>query len=256
MKVIILAGGWGTRLGRLSESIPKPMVSIGEKPILWHIMNYYSSYGHNEFFIALGVKGDIIKNYFCYYDQMNRDIQINLKSKNLRYLSNDNELDWKITMINTGIDTLKGGRIKRLEKYIKDEICMLTYGDGLADVDLNKLLDFHKSHKKLVTVTGVTPPGRFGQINEKNNKVISFIEKPKTSKELINGGYMVFNRALFNYLTEDEDCDFEFGPLEELAEKGEVMVYKHHGSFACMDHERDVTHLNALWNQNKSFWKR
>ena len=200
MKVIILAGGWGTRLGRLSESIPKPMVSIGGKPIICHIMEYYSSYGFNDFFIALGVKGDIIKNYFCSYDQMNKDIEINLKTNNINYLSKENNKDWKITMVDTGVDTLKGARIKRLEKYINEDICMLTYGDGLADVDLHSLLSFHKSHGKLVTVTGVTPPGRFGQINEVNNQIVSFIEKPDKSTELINGGYMVFNKSLFNFV--------------------------------------------------------
>ena len=255
MKTIILAGGWGTRLGQLSQSVPKPMVMIGNKPVLWHIMKIYSYYGFNDFVIALGVKGDCIKDYFYNYEAINNDFTINLSSGEIIYHSKCNEANWNVTLIETGINTLKGGRIKRLESHLNDEINMITYGDGVSDINIKKLVDFHKSHGKTITITGVHPPARFGELVEKNGQVISFEEKPQISVGLINGGFMVFNRNLLDYLTPDEECDFEFNALEKLARKGEVMVYKHEGLWECMDHERDVEHLNALWSENKSFWK-
>jgi len=254
MKVIILAGGWGTRLGRQTEEIPKPMVPIGNKPILWHIMKIYSHYGYNDFIICLGVKANVIKNYFYQYEIINCDFTIDMSSKDIEYHNSHNENDWKVTLVDTGLNTLKGGRIKRIEKYLDSDINMLTYGDGVADIDINKLLKIHKSHKKIVTITGVHPPARFGELIEKNGKVI-FQEKPQISMGLTNGGFVVFNKEMLDYLTEDEDCDFEHGPLEKLARKGEVMTYKHDGRWECMDHERDVTHLNKLWEENKAFWK-
>jgi len=255
LKTIILAGGWGTRLGQLSQSVPKPMVMIGNKPVLWHIMKIYSYYGFNDFVIALGVKGDCIKDYFYNYEAINNDFTINLSSGEIIYHSKCNEANWNVTLIETGINTLKGGRIKRLESHLNDEINMITYGDGVSDINIKKLVDFHKSHGKTITITGVHPPARFGELVEKNGQVISFEEKPQISVGLINGGFMVFNRNLLDYLTPDEECDFEFNALEKLARKGEVMVYKHEGLWECMDHERDVEHLNALWSENKSFWK-
>ena len=254
MKVIILSGGWGTRLGRLTELIPKPMVFIGGKPILWHIMKIYSYYGYNDFIICLGVKGDIIKDYFYHYNMKNKDFIIDLSNRNIKYYSNNDE-NWKVSLIDTGLNTLKGGRIKRVEKFLDTDINLLTYGDGVGDIDIPKLVEFHKSHGKIITLTGVHPPSRFGELNQKNGKVLKFQEKPQTSVGLINGGFMVFNKKLLNYLTPDDDCDFEFGPLEQLTKKGEVMVYKHEGNWACMDHERDVDHLNKLWLENNAFWK-
>ena len=255
MKVIILAGGWGSRLGQLSNSIPKPMVAIGDKPILWHIMKSYSSYGYNNFIIALGVKQHLIKEYFYNYESINNDFTIDLSSSEISYHNKENELEWCITLVDTGLNTLKGGRIKRLEKYLTDELNMITYGDGVSDINISELVKFHKSHGKTITITGVHPPARFGEIVEDQGRVLSFTEKPQTSVGLINGGYMVFNRNLLEFLTEDEECDFEFNALEKLALQGEVMVYKHAGSWECMDHERDVQHLNELWNSNKAFWK-
>jgi len=255
MKVIILAGGWGTRLGQQVEAIPKPMVLIGNKPILWHIMKIYSHYGFNEFVICLGVRADVIKSYFYQYNKINSDFTIDLSSGDIEYHSSHIECEWKVTLVDTGLNTLKGGRIKRVEKYLDSEINMLTYGDGLADIDLNKLLDFHKSHNKIVTVTGVHRPSRFGELLEEDGQARSFTEKPEFSKGLVNGGFMVFNKELFNYLTQDEDCDFEAGPLEKLARSGQVMIYKHQGSWDCMDHERDVVYLNELWRENRAFWK-
>jgi len=255
MKVIILAGGWGTRLGQQVEVIPKPMVPIGSKPILWHIMKIYSHYGLDEFVICLGVKAEVIRSYFYQYEIINSDFTIDMSSGDIKYYNTHNENNWKVTLVDTGLDTLKGGRIKRVEKYLDSEVNMLTYGDGLADIDLNKLLEFHKSHNKIVTVTGVHRPSRFGELVEESGQVRSFTEKPQFSGGLVSGGFMVFNKEMLNYLTEDEDCDFEIGPLERLAENGQVMVYKHEGNWYCMDHERDMVYLNELWRENKAFWK-
>ena len=255
MKVIILAGGWGSRLGQLSELVPKPMVLIGNKPILWHIMKIYSYYGFNDFIIALGVKGHVIKNYFHNFELRNNDFTVDLSSGDIKYHNKHNEYDWKVSLIDTGLNTLKGGRIKRLEKYLTDDINMITYGDGLADINIKSLVEYHKSHGKTITVTGVHPPARFGELEEKNGRIISFEEKKQTSVGLINGGYMIFNRNLLDHLTPEENCDFEFGTLEKLTNSGEVMVYKNAVQWECMDHERDVVHLNKLWNENKAFWK-
>ena len=255
MKVIILAGGWGTRLGQIGELIPKPMVYIGNRPVLWHIMKTFSFYGYNDFVIALGVKGQAIKEYFYDFEALNNDFTIDLKDSSITYHNKHDETNWKVTLVDTGINTLKGGRIKRLEKYL-DNVNMLTYGDGVADIDINRLVEFHKSHDKTVTFTGVHPSGRFGEFEETANLVHSFKEKPSSGKAFINGGYMVFNRNMLDYLTPEEDCDFEIGALEKLASLNEVMVYKHGGRWECMDHERDVKHLNNLWNDDKAFWKK
>ena len=255
MKVIILAGGWGTRLGQQTEDIPKPMVPIGNRPILWHIMKIYSYYGFNEFIISLGVKAHVIKNYFLQYESYNEDFSIDMATKKIEYHSNHNEKDWKVTFVDTGLNTLKGARLKRVEEYLDDDINMVTYGDGVANININNLVEFHKSHRKTITVTGVHPPARFGELIEKEGQVISFEEKPQTSIGIINGGFMVYNRNLLDYLTEDENCDLEIGPIENLAKEGQVMVYKHNGNWECMDHERDVVHLNHLWNTNQAFWK-
>jgi len=255
MKVIIFAGGWGTRLGRQTEEIPKPMVPIGNRPILWHIMKIYSHYGFNDFIILLGVKAPVIKNYFAQYESYSEDFTIDMATNKIIYHNEHSEKNWNVTLVDTGLNTLKGSRIKRVEKYLDDDVNLVTYGDGVADINIKKLVDFHKSHGKTITVTGVHPPARFGELIEKDGRVISFQEKPQTSIGLINGGFMVFNRNLLDYLTTEENCDFEFGALEKLAKKGETMVYKHAGNWECMDHERDVIQLNRLWNDNKAFWK-
>jgi len=255
MKVIILAGGWGTRLGQRTGLIPKPMVKIGNMPILWHIMKIYSHFGFNDFIICLGVKADIIKDFFFHYEMKKNDFTIDLSNGNIEYHNTITETNWKVSLIDTGLNTLKGGRIKKVEKYLDPETNMLTYGDGVANIDIKELVKFHKSHGKIVTITGVYPPARFGEIKEEDGIITSFQEKPQTSVGLINGGFMVFNNELLKYLTTDGDCDFEHGALEELTEKGEVMVYKHEGQWECMDHERDVNHLNKLWVQNEAFWK-
>lgn len=255
MKVIILAGGMGTRLGQQVEAIPKPMVLIGTRPVLWHIMKIYSHWGFNEFIVCLGAKGSVIRNYFSQYETINNDFTIDLSSGEIKYHSSHAEDKWKVTLADTGLDTLKGGRIKKIQKYLDSDVNMLTYGDGLADIDLGKLLEFHKSHGKIITITAVHHPSRFGELDEDGDRVRSFREKPRSSKGLINGGFMVFNREMLGYLAEDADCDFEVGPLERLAASGQAMAYRHEGSWDCMDHERDIIYLNELWRTGKAFWK-
>jgi len=255
MKVIILAGGLGTRLGEITESIPKPMVKIGNKPILWHIMKIYSHYNYNNFVICLGYKSEIIKDYFYHYEIKNNDFTIDLSNQNLQFHNKFSETNWKVALIDTGLNTLKGGRIKRVEKYLDPDMNMLTYGDGVADINISDLVKFHKSHNKMITITGVYPPARFGEIIEEKGIIKIFHEKPQVSRGLINGGFMVFNNSFLDFLTPDENCDLEKGPLEELSAKGEVMVYRHEDNWECMDHERDVYHLNNLWKTNKAFWK-
>ena len=253
MKVIILAGGYGSRLGHVTELIPKPMVEVGGRPIIWHIMKTYAHYGFNEFVIALGYKGNVIKDYFHKLQSYNSDFTVDTATGEITY-HNNNVDHWKITLVDTGLETLKGGRIKRLEKYL-DDVNMLTYGDGVCDININELVSYHTKHGKLVTITGVKPPSMFGEVIEKNGLVQSFEEKPQTSKGLINGGYMVFNKKMLDYLTTAVDCDFEFGPLEQLASESEVMTFKHNGFWECADTVRDVNHLNKLWETKKAKWK-
>ena len=254
MKTIILAGGFGTRLGNITEAIPKPMVKIGSKPILWHIMKIYSYYGYKEFIISLGYKSEVIKEYFYNYNILNNDFTIELGSKNTEMLNQD-ESDWKVTLIDTGLNTLKGARIKRLESYLDSDLNMVTYGDGVSNININDLISFHKSHKKIITITGVHPPSRFGEIIVENGKLLSFEEKPQTSIGLINGGFMVFSKKLLEYLTEDENCDLESGTFSTLVREEQIMVYQHTGNWECIDTERDLNYLNKLWHSNDAFWK-
>ena len=254
MKVIILAGGYGTRLGNITEAIPKPMVKIGNKPILWHIMKIYASYGYKDFILSLGYKAEIIKEYFYNYNAYSNDYTIDLGSKEITKLRNHDESDWSVTLVDTGIDTLKGARVKRIEEHL-DDVNMLTYGDGVADIDIEKLVKLHNSHDKIVTISGVHPPARFGEIIEENGRLISFEEKPQTSIGLINGGFMVFDKKLLQYLNTNEKCDLEYGPFDVLAKEEQIMVYKHTGKWECVDTERDLKHLNKLWDDKNAFWK-
>jgi glucose-1-phosphate cytidylyltransferase len=255
MKVIILAGGYGTRLGSITEDMPKPMVKIGDKPILWHIMKIYSYYNYKDFIISLGYKQEAIKEYFHNYHIHARDFTVHLGSKKVDTLKGHDESDWKVSLVDTGINTLKGARLKRIEKYLDDDLNMMTYGDGVADIDIAKLLKFHQSHGKILTITGVHPPARFGEIIEKDSQLISFEEKPQSSVGMISGGFFVFDKRLLDYLTEDENCDLEYGVFEKLAKLKEIMIYKHLGNWECIDTERDLKHLNKLWADGKTFWK-
>ncbi len=255
MKTLILAGGYGSRLGNIAENIPKPMVTIGGKPILWHIMKIYSHYGYNDFVILLGYQGIKIKEYFFHYHMMNHDFTIELADNRISFSEKNRVENWKVTLVDTGLETLKGGRIKRAESYLEDEINMLTYGDGVADINIKELEAFHKAHGKMLTLTGVRPPSRFGELKMAGGRVLSFEEKPQTSSGMINGGYIVFNRKLMEHLTPEKECDFEFGVLEKLARQGEVMVYEHNGFWECVDTERDLKHLNKLWDENQANWK-
>lgn len=254
MKVIILAGGYGSRLGSLTEYIPKPMVKIGDRPILWHIMKNFSTQGFSDFVLSLGYKGDVIREYFYNYHTYTKDFTINLASRDLTLHSSTAE-DWNVTCVDTGLNSLKGARVKRIGQYLDDDTNILTYGDGVADIDIARLLDFHHSHGRLMTVTGVHPPSMFGEIDENNGLVTSFSEKSQMSKGLINGGFMVFHKKVLDYLSEDESCDLEIGPMEELSRQEQVMVYKHTGSWYCMDQRRDHEHLTKLWKRNNAFWK-
>ena len=256
MKVVILCGGMGTRMKEETEYRPKPMVEIGGKPILWHIMKIYSHYGFKDFVLCLGYKGEMIKEYFYNYEILNNDFTVELGNHNhIEIYNNHKEIGWRVTLVDTGEMALKGSRIKKIEKYVDNDLFMLTYGDGVADINIQELLSFHKSHGRIGTLTGVRPPSRFGEMVVKDNRVVSFTEKPQVSKGLINGGFFVLNRKIFNYLSEDDNCDFEIGPLEQLAKKGELMLYEHKGEWACMDTYRDMNYLNKLWQTGKAFWK-
>ncbi|MFH0730460.1 MAG: glucose-1-phosphate cytidylyltransferase [Pseudomonadota bacterium] len=256
MKIVILCGGLGTRIREETEFRPKPMVNIGPRPILWHIMKIYAHHGFNDFILALGYKGDMIRNYFCHYELMNNDITIELgKPEHLCVHHCHEENGWRITLANTGERSLKGARLKRLEKYITEDTFMMTYGDGVADVDIKALLAFHHQHGKLATLTGINPTARFGKLKVNGNQVEDFREKPKNDESLVSGGFFVFNKKILEYLTTDDLCDLEEGPLEQLAEQGQLMVYKHTGFWACMDTLRDMDYLNDLWQQKKAGWR-
>jgi glucose-1-phosphate cytidylyltransferase len=253
MKVLILAGGLGSRLSEETIIRPKPMVEIGNKPILWHIMKIYSFYGFNEFIILCGYKGYMIKEYFAHYFLHLADVTIDLISNSTTYHNNQAE-PWKITLIDTGLETMTGGRIKRVQKYVGNEPFMLTYGDGVADVNISELVDFHKSHGKLITMTSVLPEGRFGALGINNsNMVTSFQEKPKGDGSWINGGFFVCQPQVFNYLTDDNTV-FEREPLENLARDGELFTFRHHGFWKPMDTQRDKNMLDKLIENNKAPW--
>lgn len=257
MKVVILCGGLGTRLREETEFKPKPMVNIGEKPILWHIMKYYSCFGFKDFVLCLGYKGEVIKEYFYNYEMMNNDFTIKLGNpKSVSFLQSDSENDWTVTLVNTGDKSLKGSRLKKIEKYIDSDDFMVTYGDGLCDVNISSLINFHKEHNKIVTVTGVNAISRFGELKIDGNKVEKFYEKPESISNFINGGYFIFKKEIFNYLTSDDDCDLEVGAFDKISKEEQMMVYKHLGNWQCMDTLRDTEYLNKIWNENNSFWKK
>ncbi len=255
-QVIILCGGKGYRLSEETISKPKPMVEIGGKPILWHIMKIYSHYGYNRFILALGYQGEYIKKYFYDYRILSSDFTLVMdpdKSPQIHQVTEHN--NWEITFVDTGLDTLKGGRIKRLEKYITSDNFHLTYRDGVANVNIDGVYDFHISHGSIGTLTAVRPPSRFGELILSGAKVVRFEEKPQLGTGIINGGFFVFRREFMKYLTPDIDCDFEFGALQKLAQDGELRAYHHDGFWQCMDNVRDRDYLNKLWGNNRAGWK-
>jgi glucose-1-phosphate cytidylyltransferase len=253
MKVIILAGGFGTRLSEHTEVIPKPMVTVGGRPILWHIMKTYAHFGHKDFHLALGYKAEVIKEYFLNYRSLNADFTVNLASGEVEPLEIE-DIDWRVTLVDTGSESMTGGRVKRMQSFIGNETFMLTYGDGLADIDIDALLKFHKSHGKMVTVSAVHPGARFGELELQKQQVISFKEKPQLTKGWINGGYFVCEPEFFNFIFGDKTI-LEHEPLEKAAAMGELMAYHHDGYWQCMDTKRDRDNLEDLWKSNKAPWK-
>lgn len=254
MKVVILAGGFGTRLSEYTTDIPKPMVSIGGNPILWHIMNTYAKYGHNDFFVALGYKSEIIKDFFSSYRLRNTDFSIDLSTGKIDSYQSRAK-DWKVTLIDTGVHSMTGSRVKKMQGYLSEEPCLLTYGDGVADIDISQLIKFHKAHGKLVTVTAVRPMARFGElVIDDSNIVKSFKEKPQIDSGWINGGYFVIEPEFFNLIAEDDSTILEKEPLEAASKMGELVAYRHTGFWQCMDTKRDRDYLEGLISSGQAPW--
>jgi glucose-1-phosphate cytidylyltransferase len=254
MKVIILAGGLGTRISEESSLRPKPMIEVGGKPILWHIMKIYSSYGINEFIICCGYKGYVIKEYFANYFLHMSDVTFDMENNQMEVHQRNAE-PWKVTLVDTGEETMTGGRIKRVADYIKDdELFCLTYGDGVSDVNITELIAFHKAQNIKATLTATLPPGRFGALDLAGNKVNSFVEKPRGDGAMINGGFFVLSPKVFDYIKDDKTI-WEREPLERLAQEGELAAFRHNGFWQPMDTLRDKVHLEELWESGKAPWK-
>ena len=254
--VFILCGGMGTRLREETEYRPKPMVEIGGRPILWHIMKLYAAAGFSNFVICLGYKGNIIKDYFLNYEAMHNDFTIELgRSDGIAYQGAHHEAGWRVTLVDTGIQSMTGARVKRAARHLVGDRFMLTYGDGVANVDINALLAYHQSSGAIGTVTGVRPRSRFGELISDGGRVIQFSEKPQTHEGLINGGFFVFERRFLDYLSEDPKCQLEEEPLERLAADKQLSVFAHTGFWQCMDTFRDYQVLNQLWDQGQAEWK-
>lgn len=256
MKVVILAGGLGTRISEESHLKPKPMIAIGDQPILWHIMKYYSTFGFEDFIICCGYKGYIIKEYFADYYLHRSDVTFDFSAENQMTVHSNVAEPWRVTLVDTGLKTQTGGRIKRVQKYVGDEPFLLTYGDGVSNVDLRALLEQHQRSGKVVTLTGIQPGGRFGVLDlaEEGDTVVGFREKAKEDGGWINGGFMAAQPELFDYLSADESCVLERAPLEGLAKKGKLGIYKHPGFWQCMDTQRDKGLLEALWQKGDAPW--
>lgn len=255
MKVVLLAGGYGSRISEETDIRPKPMVEIGAKPILWHIMKTYSKYGFNDFVILLGYKGYYIKEYFANYFLHQSDVTIDLRNNKMEIHNNSSE-PWKVTLLDTGLNSMTGGRIKRAKEHIGDEPFMLTYGDGVADINIDELVAFHKAHGKAMTMTSSQPAGRFGALSiEDNDQVSKFMEKPKGDGSWINAGYFVCEPKVLDYITEGDGTVFEQAPLHNLALDGEIFTYKHDGFWKPMDSLKDKNDLNELWDNNEAPWK-
>tara|TARA_B110000208_G_scaffold187152_1_gene244753 strand:- start:236 stop:1009 length:774 start_codon:yes stop_codon:yes gene_type:complete len=257
MKVVILAGGYGTRIRDVADDIPKPLIPIGPYPILWHIMKSYAHYGHTEFIICLGYKGQSIKDFFLNYEAHTRDFTINLGSADVTYHNNHDELGWKVTLTDTGTRSMTGARIARIKDFVQGEDFMLTYGDGVSDVDIGQLEAFHKSHGKALTVTGVRPPGRFGEMGSNiDGKILEFNEKPQATDGRINGGFFVASPEVFDYLDNREDLVFEQEPLRQLVKDEQLMMFEHNGFWQPMDTSREFQLLNELYEKGDAPWVR
>jgi glucose-1-phosphate cytidylyltransferase len=255
MKVVLLAGGLGTRLSEETVTRPKPMVEIGGMPILWHIMKIYSSHGFNDFIICLGYKGYIIKEYFANYFLHRSDVTIDLADNSVKVHDSQAE-PWKITLVDTGNESMTGGRIKRIQQYVNGESFMLTYGDGVGNIDIKQLVDYHRQHGKLCTVTSVQPSGRFGALDlSAKNEVKSFLEKPKGDGSWINGGYFVCEPEIFNYINSGDSTIWEKEPMESIAKDGQMNAFKHHGFWRPMDTLKDKHDLNNMWEMDQAVWK-
>ncbi|DAB29791.1 MAG TPA: glucose-1-phosphate cytidylyltransferase [Sulfurimonas sp. UBA12504] len=255
MKVLLLAGGFGTRLSEETDIRPKPMVEIGGKPILWHIMKMYSHYGFNEFVVLLGYKGYYIKEYFANYFLHQSDVTLDISTGKMEVLNNSSE-PWKITLLDTGNESMTGGRVKRAQDFVGDEAFMLTYGDGVSDINIEELVQFHKAHGKVMTMTSAQPDGRFGALNiEENLQVSSFQEKPKGDGGWINAGFFVCEPKVFDYITQGDSTIFEQAPLQNLARDGEIFTFKHSGFWKPMDTLRDKQELQKLWDDKNAPWK-
>jgi len=255
MQVVILCGGLGTRLREETEYRPKPMVSVGHRPILWHIMKTYAAHGHKEFILCLGYKGEVIREFFLNYLAMTSDLTLRLgRNASVEYHSTHDEEDWSVTLIETGLKTMTGGRLARVLPHVRDENFLLTYGDGVTDSDINASIAFHQKHGGLATLTAILPENRFGHLGLEGTRVRSFQEKPQSQDEFVNGGYFVLNKRIGEYLTGDE-CVLEKEPLTRLATEGQLHAYEHSGFWQCMDNYREYELLNRLWDAGQAPWK-
>jgi glucose-1-phosphate cytidylyltransferase len=256
VQVVILCGGLGTRIREVDADLPKPMIPIGGRPILWHIMKGYAQHGYNDFVLCLGYKSWAIKRFFVDYHLSQSDFTVDLSQQgNVEIYGSSSQEDWRVTLVETGLNSMTGCRVKRIEKYITGEHFMLTYGDGVADVDVPALVDFHLSHDRTGTVTAVQPPGRFGEIELRGTEVVQFAEKPAQTQGSINGGFFVFHRNIFNWLTDDPNVMLEHEPLTRLAQAGELSAFRHEGFWHPMDNSRDYKHLNELWDSHQAPWQ-
>jgi glucose-1-phosphate cytidylyltransferase len=257
MKTVILCGGRGTRIRDVAADLPKPMISIGNRPILWHIMKGYARWGYSDFVLCLGYQGAVIKEFFLSYRVLTSDVTVRLGGNNgAECLTNHDEEDWQVTLAETGLNAMTGARVRRVRCHLAGEKnFMLTYGDGVGNINIRALVDFHRSHGKVMTVTGVRPPGRFGELNIKNDQVVGFNEKPQVSEGRISGGFFVCDQRLFDYLDDRENLVLEQEPMQHLVGDGELMVFRHDGFWHPMDTYRDYELLNMLWDTNNASWK-
>lgn len=258
MKVVILCGGFGTRIRDVADNIPKPMIPIGSFPILWHIMKSYASWGHKEFVLCLGYKAEVIKQFFLNYDSYVSDLTITYGQETAIEYHNDHDISgWKVTLAETGLDSLTARRVQRIRQYVGDEDFMLTYGDGLSDINLDRLVEFHRNHGKVLTVSGVRPPARFGEIeSESDGRIVEFNEKPQATGGRISGGFFVCKPAIFDYLSTTDNQMLELEPMKKLVRDGEMMLYNHDGFWQCMDTQRDHRLLSDLWEKGPAPWRR